>query len=323
MAASSQPLQTISSPPVAVSRGSSGASLGEDENGEAAELYTETGEVNVIRDVLGTLDHVGKDSEVTLLLLENGIKLTVVNESKTVLANAFLQDKLFSKYAVAVGVRFTVSLTVLLECLTLFGTSSTGRPLRMIHARDGAPLVLELVEASVATRCAIATLVAAEPIELNFASPDVRGKAIIISSAVHDALYELEGVAGSIAFEFVPQTRAASAMFRMSARGSAGSCAIEFPHTSDGGGTSGGTAEVGPGAAALIESFDTVELITNEYKTELVHASLRALALASKTSIRVNTEGILSLQHMINRGDELIFVEFFVVPDEAYEPDAA
>ena len=326
---SSQPLQTVSSP-------TSGRTAPPPPATKSAEhdLFARCEIIHVVKDVLDTLSGVEKDAGVTLLLLSHGIKLTVVKESKVVLAHAFLQAALFTEYSIREeGIRFTVSLPILSECISLFGSGSyssssssssaaaaaaassatsssgsSGAGLVLSQGGEGEPLVLRLDEAGVVTECAIRTLLSEDPINFVFATSDVRAKAIVTSNAIHDALYEMEGMAPIVEIAFHPETETgALPVLKMGARGPSGACEIEFP--------------AGGGASTVVESFEAIEPLSYLYTSSLLHASLKALALAAKTSLRVNSAGILSLQHMIIRSDHRIFVEFFVSPNEVYDED--
>uniref|UniRef100_A0A667YPN3 RAD1 homolog (S. pombe) n=1 Tax=Myripristis murdjan TaxID=586833 RepID=A0A667YPN3_9TELE len=84
----------------------------------------------------------------------NGLKVTV-EDNKTLQANAFIQAEIFQEFTIREdSVGFQVNLTVLLDCLTIFGGSTVPgvtTSLRMCYMGYGYPLTLFLEEGGVVT----------------------------------------------------------------------------------------------------------------------------------------------------------------------------
>ncbi|XP_033123280.1 cell cycle checkpoint protein RAD1-like isoform X2 [Anneissia japonica] len=134
---------------------------------------------NVLKAILS------KDKELaTIFATENGLKVTV-EDSKCVQANAFLQAAIFQSYVIREdSVTFKISLSVLQECLTIFGGGSSqgGNPaLKICYAGYGSPLLLMLEENGVLTDCSIKTLEPDETLDFNFTSANVINKIIMKS----------------------------------------------------------------------------------------------------------------------------------------------
>uniref|UniRef100_A0AAX7VFS5 RAD1 homolog (S. pombe) n=1 Tax=Astatotilapia calliptera TaxID=8154 RepID=A0AAX7VFS5_ASTCA len=84
----------------------------------------------------------------------NGLKVTV-EDSKCLQANAFIQAEIFQEFTIREDlVAFQINLTVLLDCLNIFGGTTTpgvSTALRMCYRGYGYPLTLFLEEGGVVT----------------------------------------------------------------------------------------------------------------------------------------------------------------------------
>lgn len=65
----------------------------------------------------------------------------------------------------------------------------------------------------------------------------------------------------------------------------------------------------------VIDSFDTVQNVSVSYNFSLFKYCVKALSTSKKTCIRINHDGILSLQFMIPLSNEsrFTFIEFAVI----------
>ncbi|CAB1352045.1 unnamed protein product [Coregonus sp. 'balchen'] len=125
----------------------------------------------------------------------NGLKVTV-EDSKCLQANAFIQAEIFQEFTIREdSVGFQVNLTVLLDCLTIFGGSTVpgvATALRMCYNGYGYPLTLFLEECGVVTVCKINTQEPDEPIDFEFCSTNVTNKVILQSESLKEAFSELD-----------------------------------------------------------------------------------------------------------------------------------
>ncbi|XP_015194516.1 cell cycle checkpoint protein RAD1 isoform X2 [Lepisosteus oculatus] len=125
----------------------------------------------------------------------NGLKVTV-EDSKCLQANAFIQAEIFQDYFIKEdSVGFTVNLTVLLDCLTIFGGNvvpGVTTALRMCYGGYGYPLTLFLEEEGVVTVCKINTMEPEDPIDFDFCSTNVTNKVILQSDSLREAFSELD-----------------------------------------------------------------------------------------------------------------------------------
>ncbi|XP_063963632.1 cell cycle checkpoint protein RAD1-like [Lytechinus pictus] len=246
-----------------------------------------------------------KDRELaTFCASENGLKVTV-EDAKCVQANAFIQSNIFQEYYMQEDTAtFKINLSVLLECLTIFGSNPMGGAtpaLKMSYGGYGSPLLLMLEESGVVTDCSIKTLEPDEMLDFNFCSANVVNKIIMKSDCLKDAFQELDMTSEVIEILLSPD----KPFFRLSTFGHAGSAYSDFPKDSD-----------------MVESFQCTQTQSVRYKLCLLKPSIKALMQSSKVSIRTDNRGFLSLQYMIRNEDgQISFVEYYCAPDEEYDED--
>ncbi|KAM5191483.1 cell cycle checkpoint protein RAD1 [Mantella aurantiaca] len=229
----------------------------------------------------------------------NGLKVTV-ETAKCLQANAFIQAGIFQEFSVQEeSVMFRINLTVLLDCLTIFGASAapaSPTALKMCYRGYGHPLILFLEEGGVMTKCNILTQEPEETLDFDFCSTNVVNKIILQSEGMKEAFSELDMSSDFLQITMSPT----KPYFRLSTFGNAGSAHLDYPKDSD-----------------LIEAFHCTETQTNRYKISLLKPSTKALALSCKVSIRTDNRGFLSLQYMVRNEDgQICFVEYYCCPDE-------
>lgn len=254
---------------------------------------------------------------------------------------AFLQKELFSSYMYTANSEgehpiLQVSLESLLETLQIFGLNessnrwstntyggvshvlSRGDPstafdnrilgtsgiCRLSYARPGAPLDITLEEKGMTTTC---ELTAYEPDllpDIPFDKTAIVQKIIMRSDILLDAINELS----STSPEKITITASASGrQFSLSSDGPHGSASVEFSPDPQ-----------------LLETFEVAQRVSNTYKYSLIKATNRVMAMASKVSVRVDQQGVLSLQFLIELDTGLKnFIDFRFVPylDETEESE--
>ncbi|XP_070541708.1 cell cycle checkpoint protein RAD1-like [Ptychodera flava] len=240
----------------------------------------------------------------TVFASSNGFKVTV-EDAKCVQANAFLQAGIFQEFILREeSATFKIDLTVLLECLNIFGTSNipgVTTALKMCYAGYGCPLILWLEEGGVLTDCTIKTLEPDEVLDFNFSSANVINKIIMKSECLKEAFAELDMTSEVLQILMSPD----KPHLRLSTFGNAGSTHADYPKDSD-----------------MVESFQCTQTQSNRYKLTLLKPSQKALALSNKISIRTDFRGFLSLQYMIRTDDgQVCFVEYYCSPDEELDDD--
>ncbi|KAL3858199.1 hypothetical protein ACJMK2_012801 [Sinanodonta woodiana] len=261
--------------------------------------YLLLAKVDNVRHVSTILKAIHFKEIATLFASPMGLKVTV-EDAKCVQANAFIQETIFHHYIIKEEqVTFKINLTVLLECLTIFGSSAVpgvSTSLKMCYAGYGCPLLLILEEDGVLTDCSIKTLEPDEVLDFNFLSTNVINKIIMKSECLKEAFSELDMTSEVLQILLSPDPP----YFRLSTFGNSGSTHSDFPKDSD-----------------MVESFQCTQTQTNRYKISLLKPSVKALALSARVSIRIDNRGFLSLQYMIKNEDgQVCFVEYYCSPDE-------
>ncbi|KAF7243901.1 Cell cycle checkpoint protein RAD1 [Varanus komodoensis] len=267
------------------------------ETGEDQNILVAT--LDNVRNLSNILKAIHFKDHATCFATTNGLKVTVEN-AKCLQANAFIQAGIFQEFVVQEeSVMFKINLSILLDCLTIFGASSspgTQTALRLCYQGYGYPLTLFLEEGGVLTVCKIRTQEPEELLDFDFCSTNVVNKIILQSEGLREAFSELDMTSDVLQIIMSPD----KPYFRLSTFGNAGSAHLDYPKDSD-----------------LIEAFHCNETQTNRYKISLLKPSTKALALSCKVSIRTDNRGFLSLQYMIRNEDgQICFVEYYCSPDE-------
>ncbi|XP_066458550.1 cell cycle checkpoint protein RAD1 [Eleutherodactylus coqui] len=263
------------------------------------EQYVFTCSLDNVRNLSNILKAIHFKDHASCFATSNGLKVTVEN-AKCLQANAFIQAGIFQEFSVREdSVVFRINLTVLLDCLTIFGSSAvpaTCTALKMGYRGYGHPLTLFLEEGGVVTVCKINTQEPEETLDFDFCSTNVLNKIILQSEGLREAFSELDMTSDFLQITMSPD----KPYLRLSTFGNAGSTHLDYPKDSD-----------------LIEAFHCSETQTNRYKISLLKPSTKALALSCKVSIRTDNRGFLSLQYMVRNEDgQICFVEYYCCPDE-------
>ena len=167
---------------------------------------------------------------------------------------------------------------------------------RLSYAGAGAPFSIILEETGVTTTCELVTYEADVPDEIPLQRDRLAQKIIMRASWLHDAMLEL---AATNANRLTLTSSPTSAPYlALSAIGPLGSATVEFPKDPQ-----------------LLETFQVARRTSNTYKFALIKNAARAMAIASKVSIRGDDQGVLSLQFMIDfEAAPACFVDYRFVP---------
>lgn len=235
---------------------------------------------------------------------------------------------------------FQISLPALLETLQIFGltdpatskppwardapyptsTAFTGNNImggmnnmcRISYQGPGSPLAVTLTELSVRTQCDLTTYKPEYADEIPFDRDALVLKVIMRGSWLHDAIQELSSTSPEKLTMYAKTVRG-EPFFALSSSGTLGSARVEFnnqPHQPSAYRTPASTnlaasteAPNQQSPANLLERFqlsDPDTVFRSSYKFSLVQKAARAMSVATKVSIRADTQGVLSLQFMID-----------------------
>ena len=183
---------------------------------------------------------------------------------------------------------------------------------KLIYERTGSPLCVIIDEGGITTTCEL-TIYEPEPLaDIPFDKQALVQKVIMRSNLLHDAVTELSATSPTKVSMIASQN---ARYFALSSTGPHGSATVEFSTDPQ-----------------LLETFEVSHRVVNTYKYSLLKAASRAMAMASKVSIRVDQQGVLSLQFLIELDTGAkSFVDFRFVPfiaeegnseeDEVEEPE--
>lgn len=185
-----------------------------------------------------------------------------------------------------------------------FYTSAMGSSglCRISYQSRGSPLSIDLSESGVSTTCDLTTYESASTEDIPFDRDAVSLKTIMRSAHLADAISELASANPTtlslLASPNVPY-------LSLSATGPLGSATVEFDKDPQ-----------------LLETFQCATKFSTSYSFPHIKAAYRAMASATKVSVRTDAQGVLSLQFLIEvetaaqaEGREAVaFVDFRIVP---------
>ena len=151
---------------------------------------------------------------------------------------------------------------------------------RLSYPGPGAPLGVILEETGVTTTCELVTYEPDPREEIPLHRERLALKVIMRAAWLHDAIVELASTNPTRLVVAASPTGPQYLAF--SAAGALGSATVEFSKDPQ-----------------LLETFQVARRTTNAYKFSLIKNASRAMAVASKVSIRGDDQGVLSFQFMI------------------------
>ncbi|KAI9817100.1 MAG: ssDNA endodeoxyribonuclease [Pycnora praestabilis] len=286
-------------------------------------------------------------SKAQVQISQEGLRFTV-EESRVMQGLAFLEKSLFTTFNYTLPTHptnndddstsapdsdfpiFQISLPSLLETLQILGLSdskdrwaapsttyssgithslSRGGPAAAFDARvldmpgvcrlscfgPGSPLSIILEESGVTTTCELVTYEPEIQEDIPLQRDRLAQKIIMRASWLHDAITELSSTSPT---RLTITASPSAPFFTLSSAGPLGSATVEFSKDPQ-----------------LLETFQVPKRTVNTYKYSSIKAAGKAMALASKVSIRGDYQGVLSLQFMIEvEGGGVSFVDFRFVP---------
>lgn len=196
---------------------------------------------------------------------------------------------------------------------------------RFTYAGIGSPLCITLEENNVITTCQLTTYEPEsimgtsaddiEDLEIPFDRNALTQKVIMRATLLHDAIAELATTTPD-KLTIVSSPRAP--YFSLSAIGPLGSTTVDFNKDA----VAAPQCDGAPGAQ-LLETFQVAsQRVVNTYGFEAIRKAVKAMAIAEKVSIRTDSQGVLSLQFMVQlEGGHVTFVDFKFVPYVAAEDE--
>lgn len=279
-------------------------------------------------------------SHANLYILAEGIRVTT-EDARTIQASTLLDKSLFSSYLLRNSsdvpvAPFKVNILALLEVLQIFGSGDTnstyknanggitstytaafntpalglGGTCRISYADVGAPLSVTIEEAGVKTTCQMNTYGLTNMYEEDFEIPLDRTalvlKSILPSVWLHDAVSELASTNSDTVVVNASSTSAP--YFALEGHGGPfGDTTVDYHPDAKTDHLSGSTTR--RKQPQITETFvvsapaQSHNRVRQRYKFDLVKRAGRAMALANKVSIRLDRQGVLSFQFMVEAVD--------------------
>lgn len=279
-------------------------------------------------------------SKADVQITAEGLRFSA-EESHVVQGLAFLERALFSSYTfvppdeTAQLFVFRVSLTALIETLQIFGiaevsnshrslngafTSSysafnnpalaLGGTCRISYQEAGAPLSITISESGVTTTCELTTYDQATQYDNDDGIPLDRNalalKIIMRSTWLHDAISELSGTNPTVLV--LNASSISQPYLALEGRGGPfGDSFVEFQPDAKHDPTPSNAR--GKKQPLITETFSVSPhtgdhgRVKQRYNFDLIKKASRAMALANKVSLRQDVQGVLSLQFMIEVGE--------------------
>ncbi|XP_053673622.1 cell cycle checkpoint protein RAD1 [Anopheles nili] len=247
-------------------------------------------------------------------LSNDGLKI-IVEDAKSIQASAYVTRACFSDFKLEMAeqacpdaantdstqpfVTFGINLKVFTDCLSMFTSWDNDSSLKMMHKGNGAPLITILEQHggadNLVTECSMRTIESFDCMELDFEDDQILSKINVKGMEFFQLLSELDRNCDEIEVSISPD--APHLMLNSFGELHSESC-VQITNTSD-----------------MLITFNCSVANRNRYKFQHFRLAMRTLALASKVSLRTNTEGLLGLQVMIENSDSShIFVEYFILP---------
>lgn len=197
---------------------------------------------------------------------------------------------------------------------------------RFSYEGEGSPLSIHMAESGVATTCDLTTYEADSAEEIPFNRDALALKTIMRSSYLLDAIAELTAMSpASIAITAAPtssRSRNITPNLSLAAAGALGSAAVDFMVDSS-------------SDTPILETFHCPEKTSASFKFSLIKSAQRAMAASTKVSMRLDEEGVLSLQFLVEVEpgglgaapagvrEPVAFVDFKMVPLVAGEGETS
>ena len=166
---------------------------------------------------------------------------------------------------------------------------------RLNYQAPGEPLCIILEEKGITTTCELATYEPEFREEIPLQKDAIVQKIIMRASWLHDAINELSSTSPT---RLTMVSSPTAPYFTLSSIGPLGSAMVEFSKDPQ-----------------LLETFRVQKKTVNTYKYSMIKGASRAMAIATKVSIRSDEQGVLSLQFMIElEAVGYSFVDFKFIP---------
>lgn len=165
----------------------------------------------------------------------------------------------------------------------------------LLYAEEGDPFKITIEEGGVKTTAALTTYLPEIPEDIPFDRDYLPFKIIMQSRSLLDALAEISPTAPK---RLTFTATEGSPFLSLAGLGDFGSSTVDFARGKD-----------------LLETFNIKERWSQCFKFDFIKSSTEAMRIASKVSLRGDSQGVLSLQFMVDlEGGKRSFLDFRFVP---------
>jgi len=172
----------------------------------------------------------------------------------------------------------------------------------LLYAEEGDPFKITIEESGVKTTASLTTYLPEIPDDIPFDRTDLTFKIIMQSRTLLDSLAEISPTAP---LKLTITATKTSPFLSIAGVGDLGSSGVDFTRGKD-----------------LLETFTIQDRWSQSYKFDFIKNSTEAMRIASKVSLRGDSQGVLSLQFMVNvEGGKQSFLDFRFVPFLQNEDD--
>ncbi|EMC98942.1 hypothetical protein BAUCODRAFT_53211, partial [Baudoinia panamericana UAMH 10762] len=175
---------------------------------------------------------------------------------------------------------------------------------RFAYDGEGSPLSIHMSESGVTTTCDLTTYEADSTEEIPFNRDDLALKTIMRSSYLLDALSELSSMNPTVINIIAAPPSRLGANISLSATGPFGSANVDF-------------TTITPSETPVLETFYCPNKTSASFRFASIKAAQRAMSAATKVSLRLDSEGVLSMQFLVEvdaGSGAVAFVDFRLVP---------
>lgn len=171
---------------------------------------------------------------------------------------------------------------------------------------EGSPLSIHMSEAGVTTTCDLTTYEAESAEEIPFNRDSMVVRTVMRSNYFLDAIAELSSMSPTNVTITASPTSRTGTDLSLSASGALGSATVDFTTQTD-------------SETPILETFQCNHKMGASFKFGLIKAAQRAMSSATKVSLRLDDEGVLSMQYLVEvdvpgADNGVAFVDFRVVP---------
>ncbi|CAH0476497.1 unnamed protein product [Peronospora belbahrii] len=299
--------------------------------------------VKILVTLLSCLTHGKRDERVRCDVDRRGLLFTAHSKGKSLQLKTSIGRELFESYQFGiirdsdvieeqheddevndeVQVSFALNVNLLIECLSMFGPSAlVTTSLRMTYKPESASLLLVVEDNGVMCECSMQVLeheggdLSQLEFESSFEQSAVVARCIMQSEPLRDAFSELYDLpsAASVTISMAdednrnPDNRSERKCLSLSATSETGSCEISFAPTS--------SAFIEFSCAPIAEGNCTGSYGAT-FHVAVLQQAFKALAYSNETFLRMNGDGFLSIQHMVESGTgDKAFVDALISPED-------